>query len=137
MLFVCLEFIVPLENFSLIWRRHHYQWRAANVDPCSTLMANEQWEFFSVPYLLWHGASVYIGHPRIRDTHIYCRAFNSAAVTTCFYDLGLSRLGFGHPTLRLRDQRSIPLRHRRGSISGLHTIKTNTLQSNLINGISA
>ena len=22
-LFVCLEFIVPLENFSLIWRRHH------------------------------------------------------------------------------------------------------------------
>ena len=23
--FVCLEFIVPLENFSLIWGRHHYQ----------------------------------------------------------------------------------------------------------------
>ena len=22
-LFVCLKFIVPLENFSLIWRRHH------------------------------------------------------------------------------------------------------------------
>ena len=23
-LFVCLGFIVPLDNFSLIWRRHHY-----------------------------------------------------------------------------------------------------------------
>ena len=24
-LFVCLRFIVPLENFSLIWRRHYYR----------------------------------------------------------------------------------------------------------------
>ena len=24
-LFVCLGFIVPLENFSLIWRRHNYR----------------------------------------------------------------------------------------------------------------
>ena len=34
--------------------------------------------------------------------------------TTCFYDLGLSRLGFKHPTFRLRGQRSNPLRQRRG-----------------------
>ena len=62
-LFVCLGFIVPLENFSLIWRRHHCWWRAANFDLCSTLMANEQWRFFnSMPHLLWHGASVYNGH---------------------------------------------------------------------------
>ena len=27
-LFVYLEFIKPLENFSLIWRRHHCRWRA-------------------------------------------------------------------------------------------------------------
>ena len=26
---------------------------------CSALMAIEQWGFFSVPHLLWHGASVY------------------------------------------------------------------------------
>ena len=26
-----LELIVPLENFSLIWRRHHYRWKAANL----------------------------------------------------------------------------------------------------------
>ena len=48
------------------------------------------------------------------DTHTYCQAFSSGAVTTCFYDLGLSRLGFEHPTFRLRGQRSSLLRHRRG-----------------------
>ena len=58
-LFVCLGLYVPLENFSLIWRRHHCRWRAANFDLCSTLMAIEQWGFFSVSHLLWHGASVY------------------------------------------------------------------------------
>ena len=31
-LFVCVEFFVPFESFSLIWRRHHYRWRAANFD---------------------------------------------------------------------------------------------------------
>ena len=60
-LFVCLGFIVPLENFSLVCRRHHYRWRAANFDLCSALMAIEQWGCFSVPYLLWHGESVYNG----------------------------------------------------------------------------
>ena len=29
-LFVCL-FVVPLENFSLIWRHQHYQWRAKKI----------------------------------------------------------------------------------------------------------
>ena len=63
-LFVCLGFIVPLEIFSLIWRRHHYRWRAANLDPWSAFMAIEQWRFFSVPHLLWHGSSVYNDHLR-------------------------------------------------------------------------
>ena len=65
--YVCLfalGFIVPIENFSLIWRCHHYRWRAANFDIRSTCMAIEQWGFFSVPHLLWHGASVYDGHIR-------------------------------------------------------------------------
>ena len=48
---------------------------------CETLMAIEQWEFFSLPHLLWHGASIYDGD--LRDTHTYCRAFGSWAVTTC------------------------------------------------------
>jgi hypothetical protein len=29
----CLLFYVPLKNISLIWRRHHYQWRAAKFRP--------------------------------------------------------------------------------------------------------
>ena len=62
--FVCLGVFVPLENFSVIWRRHHCRWRAANFDLCSAHMAIEQWGFFRVPHLLWHGASVYNGHLR-------------------------------------------------------------------------
>ena len=63
-LFVCVEFIVPLENFSLIWRRHHCRWRATYFGLCSALMAIEQWGFFYVPHLLWRGTSVYNGHLR-------------------------------------------------------------------------
>ena len=43
--FVCLGFCVPFENFSLIWRRYHFQWRALNFDLFSALMAIEQWRF--------------------------------------------------------------------------------------------
>ena len=41
---------------------------------------------------------LYWSSPRTRDTHTYYRAFSSGAVTTSFNDLGLSRLGFEHPT---------------------------------------
>ena len=61
-LFVCLGFIIPLENFSLVWRHHHCRWRTANFDLCSALMAIEQWGFFNLPHLLWHRASIYNGH---------------------------------------------------------------------------
>ena len=68
-LILCLGFLIPLENFSLIWKRHYYRWRASNLDLCwSTLMAIEQWGFFSVPHLLWHGASVNNGHLRGQAT---------------------------------------------------------------------
>ena len=53
---------VPLQNFSLMWRRHHYRWRAANFNLCLALMAIEQWTFFSMLHLLWHRTSVYNGH---------------------------------------------------------------------------
>ena len=58
------------------------------------------------------------GHPFIMfisedPWHLHLHlAFGSAAVTTCFNDLGLSRLGFEHPTFRLRGKRSNLLRHR-------------------------
>ena len=57
-------FFVQLDNFSLIWRHHNCRWRAANFDLCSALVAIDQWGFFSVPQLLWHGASVNNGHLR-------------------------------------------------------------------------
>ena len=61
-LFVYLRFIVPLENFPLIWIRRHSRWRGANLDLNLALMAIEQWGFYSVPHLMWHGATVYNGH---------------------------------------------------------------------------
>ena len=54
-LFVCLLGIsVPLEQFSLMLRRHHYRWGAANFDLFSALMTIEQLGFFSLSHLLWH-----------------------------------------------------------------------------------
>ena len=55
----------------------------------------------------------YMGHPFIMvifedPWHTYCWAFSCGAVSTCFYDLGLTRLGFEHQTFCLRDQRSNP-----------------------------
>ena len=46
----------------------------------------------------------------------------SGSVTICFYDLGLSRLGFEHSIFRLPDERSNPLRHPRSLISVIITI---------------
>ena len=46
------------------WTRPHCRGRVANVDLCSSLMVIDQWGFFGVPHLLWHGASVYNGHLR-------------------------------------------------------------------------
>ena len=54
--------MVPLENFSLIWRRHHSRWRAEQL--CTALMAIELWGSFSVLHLLCHGACVYDVHLR-------------------------------------------------------------------------
>ena len=106
-LFVCLWFYIQIENFSFISKSHHYWLRAENFDLCSALMTIEQWGFFSVPHILWHGASVYSDNFwGLYDTHICCQAFDSRTVTTCFYDLGLSRLGFQHPSFRMRGKRS-------------------------------
>ena len=76
--------------------------------------AIEQWGFFSVPNLQWHGASVYNGHLRgpVTLTPVAERlAVELSLHCTCFYDLGLLQLGFEHPTFRLLGQRSNTLRH--------------------------
>ena len=121
-----LGFIVPLENFSLIWRRHHNRWRAANF-----AHARHSLPLSSEGSLACHTSSD-TGHPYIMvisDDHWYSHLlpFSSRAVTTCFYDLGPSRLGFEHPTLgksrlgfehptfRFRGERASPLRNHRGN----------------------
>jgi hypothetical protein len=43
-----LRVYVPLKNFSLIWRRHHFQ----NLGLCSVLRAFEHGGIFIVPHLL-------------------------------------------------------------------------------------
>ena len=79
--FVCLFGIfVPLENFSLIWRRHLYRWRAANFDLCSALMAMEQWGLFST--------YCDTGHPfimAISDDARYSRLLPSVWHRSCHY----------------------------------------------------
>ena len=72
---------VPLENFSLIWIRHHQRWMTANFWPilyratATVTLANHLW---------WSSL-------RTCDTYTCCRAFGSGAFTTCFKDLGQSR----------------------------------------------
>ena len=85
--FVCMGFFVQIDNYSLIWRRHHYRWRAVKFDLCLARMAIEQRGFLSVPHLLWHGARgirLSWSFPRTRVTNTYCPAFCSGAVSTCF-----------------------------------------------------
>ena len=53
----------PTREFLLILRSHHYQWKSANYDLWAALMDIEQWGFFSVLYLQWHGTSAYNGYP--------------------------------------------------------------------------
>ena len=80
------------------------------------------YSFHSRFSLIWsvnelHGVSVLKwSSQRTCDTHTCCRAFSRGAVTAWFYDLDLSRLGFEHPTFRMRGKRSNRLRHRRGNI---------------------
>ena len=97
-------FVVPFKNFSLIWRCHHYRWKTANFNLIvfSALIAIEQWGFFSVPRLLWHGTSVYNGHlwGPLTLTPVAER------LTSCFNDQGLSQSGFKHPTFRMQGERS-------------------------------
>ena len=69
--------------------------------------ARHSWPFSSEGSLACHTNS----SARTSDTLTYCRAFGSGVVTTCFYDLRPSWLGFDHPTFRLRSERSNPLRH--------------------------
>ena len=88
-------------GFFVTWKHNHYWWRASKCYLYLALMAIEQWGFVSVP-----------------------TCYDRLAVTTCFYDLGLSRFGFGHPTFRMRGERSNRLRHRDGATKRVYRAKS-------------
>ena len=73
-----------------------------------------------------------MGHPFIKvisedPWHSHRLLFSNGAVTTCVYDLSLSRLWFENPTLGLRGERFIPLRHRRDLTNKYFFYWNNTL----------
>ena len=96
----------------------------------AALMAMKKWGFFSVPHLYCDtGHSFKWSSLRTRDTHTVCRAFSSWAltsccVTTCFYDQGLSGLGFVHITFRMRGERFNRLRHSNGVYQATFIIRS-------------
>ena len=110
-LFVCLDFFVPLKNFLLIRKRYHYLWKLQILT-----YARHSWPLRSECSLACHTYSD-TGHPFIMvicedpwHSHLLP---SSGAVTSCFYDLGLSRLVFEHPTLLLTGQCSNRLSRQR------------------------
>ena len=99
---------VPVKNFSLICRRQLYQYQLTSARHFHV------WPLSSKGSLECH-TYCDTGHPFIMvisedPWHLH----QWRAVTTFFYDLGLSRLGFEPSTFRLQGDRSNPLRHRCG-----------------------
>ena len=110
---VYLKFFVPLENFSLIWRRHHCRWmRGLQILTCVRHLwpLSSAAGFFSVPYLPWHGASIYDDYLRVPitltpntsvwqwDCHCLVLRLRSVAAVEI-------------PSFRLRGEHSNRLRH--------------------------
>ena len=113
-LYVCLRVFVPLENVSLIWKCHHCRWWATSFDLWSALMVIEQWGFFSVTHVLWHGESVYT---MVCKDSWHSHLLLSVWQWSCHYlflRLRSVAAGIRTPKFRMRELRSNPLHHRRG-----------------------
>ena len=86
-LFVCLWIYDPLEDFSLIWIRHHYRWRASTLDHYSTLIAIEQREFFSVyTYCDKARSLIMVISENLWHSHLMPSVLRGVLIR-CFYDL--------------------------------------------------
>ena len=100
---VCLFSWRFFSNQKLItnYRRHHYRWKATNVDLYSTPMAIMQWGFFTLPHRLWHGTSVCNGHLQGPVTLIpFVERITVDLLLPVFtVKVFLGWLGFEHPTL--------------------------------------
>ena len=112
--FVCFGFIVPLENFSLTWRSHHYWWSTANVLPM--LGTHGQWAVRVLYRVTPTGASVENGHLWGPVTLTLMPSFWQWNCQYLFLRLRSVAAGLEHPTFRLRDQHYYPLRHCPGEI---------------------
>ena len=87
---------LPLNGWKLLtYSRHSWPLNSEDSLACCTATPTVTRDI----RLLWSS-------PRTRYTLTYCRAFGSGDVTTCFYELGLSRLGYEHPSFHWRDWRS-------------------------------
>ena len=106
--FVCLALNVPLENLSLIRRHLHYGRKGLQI---LILLYWHSWPLSSEGSWACHTYCLLWWSPKTCDTHTSSGAFSSGAITTCFSDLGLSRLGFEHPAFRMRDERPNRLCH--------------------------
>ena len=94
--------------FSLIWRRHHYWLKASNFALCSTLLAIEQWRFFSVPHVLWHGASFYV---MVSEDSWHSHLLLSVKRWSCHCFLRLRSIAAGFRTPNLSLERTNALTH--------------------------
>ena len=87
-----------------------------SFDLCSALMSFEQWGFFSVPHLLWHGASVY--NMVNSEDPWHSQPLPSVKQWNFRYLflrlLGLSLMEFEQPTFRLLGDNSNRLHHHHG-----------------------
>ena len=104
---------VPQEDFSLTWRRHHYHWRAANLTNARDSLFLSSECFLTCHHYCDMGNPEW-SSPMTRDAQTYYPAFSSVAVTTCFYDLCLSRLGLEHPNFCMQGERYHRLYHPSG-----------------------
>ena len=88
---------VPLKNFSLIWRRHHYQWRAAKFDLYSAFIAIELWRFLTRHTHCDTGHSFIMVMSKDHwNSQLLISVWKWTACTAVFNDLVLLRLGFEH-----------------------------------------
>ena len=75
------------------WRRHYYWWKAIYILICAlhSMPLSSEGSLVCHTYC-YTGQLFKMVISRTRDTHTFCLAFGSGALTTCFNDLGLLRL---------------------------------------------
>ena len=113
-LFDCLVFVIPVYIFFTHMETSPLPMKDETFELRSALMGIEHWVFSRMPPTVKRDIRLKWSYPSTRDTHTYCPGFGSWTVTTCLSDLRLSRLGFEHPTFRMRGELSNRLRYRRG-----------------------